>query len=299
MLDWNDYKYFLAVVRSGTTLGASRLLQVSQSTVSRRIAALEEALGFDLFDKRPAGYVLTEAGGELRAAAEDVEAAATAFASQAGAWTRNLSGSVRLTTNETFANLFLTQAMREFRANYPALRLDVVATDDFLDLRKGEADVALRAGRRPTEPDLVGRCIAKDVWSIYCSRDYMALHGVPQSSVDLARHAVITVDPKDYPGPITDWVVANVPDSAIVLRPNSISGVYAGLKGGIGVTMMSDFVALGDPDLVRCFTPGIEQGEIWLLTHERLRHLPRIRAVMDFLGGYFASGLHKARTSTV
>lgn len=297
MPDWNDFKFFLAVARSGTTLGASRALQVSQSTVSRRIAALEEAFGLELFEKRPSGYVPTEAGRELLESAEGVEAAARLAKARADAMKRGLTGSVSFTTNQTFANLLLMQAIRDFRAAYPALRLDLVATDDLLDLRKGEADVALRAGRRPTEPDLVGRCVAKDVWSFYCSRDYAAAHGKPDGPEDLARHAVISVDPRDYPGPTTDWVSAHVPDSAIMLRPNNITGLHSSLKAGVGVTMMSDFVCAGDPSLVYCFTPDLEAQEIWLLTSERLRNIPRVRAVMDFFGGYFAAGLDLGRAA--
>lgn len=295
MPDWNDFKYFLAVARSGTTLGASRMLQVSQSTVSRRIAALEQAFGLELFEKHPSGYVPTEAGRELLESAEGVEAAAKLAKARADAMKRGLTGSVRFTTNQTFATLLLMQAIRDFRATYPSLRLDLVATDDLLDLRKGEADVALRAGRRPTEPDLVGRCVAKDVWSYYCSRDYAEAHGKPERPEDLARHAVISVDPHDYPGAATEWVSAHVPENAIILRSNNITGLHSSLKAGVGVTMMSDFVCAGDPSLVYCFTPDIAAQEIWLLTSERLRNTARVRAVMDFFGGYFAAGLNLGR----
>jgi len=296
MADWNDFKYFLAVARSGTTLGASRTLQVSQSTVSRRIAALEADFGLELFDKRPSGYVLTEAGEALLESAEGVEAAAAVAKAGVDALKRGLTGSVSFTTNQVLGNLFLMQAIRDFRAAYPSLRLEFVATDNYLDLRKGEADVALRAGWRPTEPDLVGRCVAKDIWSVYCSRDYAAAHGKPETADDLARHAIITMDPKEHRSEMTEWINAQVPESAIVLRPNNVTGIHSSLKAGVGVSLMSDFVCAGDPSLIRCFTPGLPAPEIWLLTHERLRNVPRIRAVMDFFGAYFAAGLHLGRT---
>lgn len=294
MFDWNDLKYLLAVARQGTTLGASRELRVSQSTVARRVQALEEALGLELFDKRQSGYVLTELGEKLRGSAEAIETAMGGFAAEASAHKRGLAGSVRLTTNETFANLFLVRAIREFREAYPNVGLEIVTADKLLDLAQGEADVALRAGTRPVEPDLVGRRLAVDRWSVYCSREYAAQHGIPRSAEDFHRHHVVSADGLLSRSPLIDWVEANVPPDSIVMRQNSISGLYASIKGGIGVSMMSDFVAIADPDLVHCFTPEIEhQPEVWIVTHERLRGVPRVRAVLDFLTGYFATGLYR------
>lgn len=293
-MDWNDVRHFLAVARTGTTLAAARDLRVSQSTVARRIAALEAALSLTLFDKRPAGYALTEAGQALLAEAGAVEAAATAFADRAAARQRVLSGTVRLTTNEVLAGAFLMQAMRDFRATYPGIRLEIVTADRHLDLESGEADVALRAAAAPTQPGLVGRRIAKDSWSVYCSRAYAERHGVPGRVADLAGHPFIGVDVVAYQGPVVDWVGRNVAADAIALRPSSVSGMLAAIRGGVGVGLMSDFVAARDPELVRCFEPGLPPHyEIWLLTHERLRQAPHVRAVLDYLGGYVASGLRR------
>ena len=99
MFDWNDLRYFLAVAREGSTLAAGRALRVSQTTVARRIAALEQALGLPLFEKRQAGYLLTPSGQELRSRAELVEASATSFADAASAQSRDTNGTVQITTS--------------------------------------------------------------------------------------------------------------------------------------------------------------------------------------------------------
>lgn len=297
MIDWNDIRFFLAVLRSGTTLGASRALGVSQSTVARRIAVLEQGLGLELFDKRQSGYGLTEAGAELLETAEAMETAAGAFTTKAAARKRGLSGTVRLTTNDLFANEFLMRAMRDFRASFPEILLEVITSDSRLDLASGEADIALRASTPPTQPDLVGRRIAKDNWSIYCSRAYSLKNGTPTSIAELASHPVISVSAEPFGGPVVAWIKTHIPASAIALRQNSIGAVYSAIKSGFGIGLIPDFVAAHDPDMVRCFDPRIEHDyEIWLLTHERLRTVPRIRAVLDYLGGYFASGLHMKRS---
>src|SRR4051812_35568518 len=103
MFDWNDLRYFLAVARKGSTLAAGRDLRVSQTTVARRIAALERTLGFPLFEKRQAGYALTPAGEDLLARAGQVEASAEAFAEGASAHARELRGTVRVTSEEIYA----------------------------------------------------------------------------------------------------------------------------------------------------------------------------------------------------
>jgi len=290
MMDWNDLRYLLAVSRTGTTLAASRELGVSQSTVARRISALETALGLSLFERRQSGYVLTGDGLEILSAAEAAGAAVNDFISKAAARKRGLFGTVRLTTNELFATVLLINALRDFPTAYPGLRLEVITTDMSLDLASGQADVALRAGRPPSQPDLVGRRIGKDTWSVYCSRDYASAHGSPASEDDLGAHHVIGIDHGSFAGPIADWSRAHVPASAIKLRQSSVNALYTSIKRGLGVSLMSDFVAAGDPEMVRCFTPKIEHDyEIWLLTHERLRNAPHVRAVLDFLSGYFAA----------
>ena len=298
-MDWNDLRYFLEVSRAGTTLGASRKLRVSQSTVARRIAALEEALGVQLFEKLQSGYVLTDAGSALLPSAEQAETSIKGFAATAEANRRELSGVVKLATNETFAAHFLMQALKEFRNTYPKVRLEVVTGDRFHDLGKGEADIAVRAGNRPDQNELVGKRVATDIWSLYCSRDYAAAHGVPANESELKGHSFITIDPAVFSGPTMDWVAAHIPDDAVVLRQNSIAGLVTGIQSGFGISLMSDFLFEGRSDVVKCFTPEIsEPAEVWLVTHERLRHLPRIRAVMDFMSGYFATGRHKLVSTT-
>ena len=290
VFDWNDLRCFLAVLRDGTTLAASRRLGVSQSTAARRIAALETALGLELFDKRPSGYTPTEAATALLPLAETAETALEAFAATASAHRRGMIGVVRLTTNDVFASAFLLRALGEFRTSYPAVRVELVTSDRFLDLAAGEADVALRAGAPPTDRGLVGRRLAVDRWSVYCSRAYMEANGAPRRAEDMAQHPVFSVDDAFPRSPTVEWVERHVPPQAVALRQNSISGLFASLKSGLGVTMMSDFVAAGDPDLVLCFTPDIQDhNEIWLVTHERLRKTPRVRALMDFLGGFFTA----------
>ena len=293
-MDWNDLRFFLEVARAGTTLGASRTMRVSQSTVARRIVALEEALGVELFEKLQSGYALTEAGVALRPAAEQAEASVNTFKAQAGSNQRGLAGIVRLTTNETFAGHFLVRALREFRAAYPAIRLELITGDKMLDLAAGEADVAVRAGPRPVQGELVGKRISTDVWSVYCTHDHARQFGIPRCIAEMKGHPFVSIDRASQGGPLRDWIEAHIAEDDIALRQTSIAGILAGLDAGMGLSLMSDFLLEHNPKFIKCFTPDIKMdSEIWLITHERLRHVPRVRAVMDFLSGFFAAGLHK------
>src|SRR5688572_9098390 len=157
MSDWDDLRYFLAVARGGSTLAASRALRVSQTTVARRIAALEKALKLALFEKRQAGYVLTSAGIDLLGHAEAVESAALKFDSAAAASTRDLGGAVRITTEEIFAVTLLAPLLRELHEQHPNILIELDTAQAIRDLGAGEADIAMRSTKQADGNGLVGR----------------------------------------------------------------------------------------------------------------------------------------------
>ena len=176
MFDWNDLRYFLAVAREGSTVAAAKALRVNQSTVQRRLAALEEAIGSRLVERTPTGYRLTETGLALRPHAEAVEGAVEAFQRQIASVDTELTGTIRVTCPEGIAYLVLTPLLEKFHTRYPGLRVDVILTDRILDLAKGEADVAMRVA--PLEDStLVGRKISDLTWGFYASRAYAERHG--------------------------------------------------------------------------------------------------------------------------
>lgn len=293
MMDWNDLRPFLAVYRHGSTLAASRTLKVSQSTVLRRIQALEAKLGLSLFDKTPGGYAPTAAARSLIARAEAAEREIEAFMAAAHAERRQISARIRLTANDAF-NIVLQPALSAFRTEHPEMRIDLTTTSEILDLEAGKADVALRGlSSPPNQPDLIGRRICIDSWSVYCTRSYAASHGVPASLATLPRHSFFTVDENFPRVPLVLWLERHVPAEAIALRQNSIGGLLTSVRAGFGFTLMSDFLAAADPALQRCFTPEIDQWpEIWLLYPERLRGAPRVRLFIEYLASYFAAGRH-------
>ncbi|MEA3041640.1 MAG: hypothetical protein QOC65_1129 [Sphingomonadales bacterium] len=288
-LDWDDLKHFLAVARSGSTLGAGRALGVSQTTVARRLAALEEGLGLILFERRQAGYALTPAGESLVAQAEAVEAAAASFAEAAGAQSRDTTGTVCLTMIEHYAITIMPPILRDLHEAHPGLRIQLDTADVHRDLGAGEADVALRGGHVPSDSSLVGRRIAPDPWTVYCSRSYAAAHARPRTAADLRTHAIVGGGGDKIWPAYRKWLRRHGLEQAVTIHHSSASGLLAAVRAGAGLAVLPSFLADRDPDLVRCLEPVVsDDSALWLLTHERLRHTPRVRAVMDFLGARLA-----------
>ena len=284
MLDWNDLRHFLAVAETGSTLAAGRNLRVSQTTVARRIAALEEALGLILFDRRQAGYALTAAGEALLGHARAVEAAATALSDAASARVRDASGTVRLTMEEVFAVTVLGPILRDFHEAHPAIRIELDTSEEVRDLAGGAADVALRSAKMLKGNGLVGRRVATTHWTIYCSRAYADVHGVPRTRRALKGHPLIGGGGRHVWRVYQEWLKQNALETAVAIQHDSATGLLAAVRSGIGLAALPSFVADLDPDLVCCLppAPNMEMG-LWLLTHERLRHSPPVRAVVDFL----------------
>ncbi|MBB4123496.1 LysR family transcriptional regulator [Martelella radicis] len=281
-IDFDDLRFLLAVAESGSTLAAARRLGVSQSTVARRIAALEASLGRQLFDKRRDGYRLTADGESLRPEAEAVETAMRAFALAADGLSRAVGGTVRFTTNEVMAGLFVPELVSRLKARHPGIGLEVDVTPVLRDLGAGEADIALRAAPPPQQAGLVGVRLAEDHWSLYCARTYAERHGAPSNVEELSRHCLIGLVPDGRHDVAVAWAERHFPPGNVVVRQNSIPSAFASIASGIGVGFYSDILALGRDDIVLCFRPDIPpSAEVWLLTHERLRHAPRIRAVME------------------
>ena len=284
MLDWNDLRYFLAVAREGSTLSAARALHTSQTTVARRIAALEVALKLKLFDRRQAGYALTPAGEELRDSAQEVERAAARFAEAAAAQGRNLAGTVRITTDEVFAMTLLPPILRDFYDRHPDIVIELDTSPEVRDLGAGEADIALRGTKSEQPVGVVGRKLCVDDWTLYCSRDYAARRGLPQSREELKEHAIIGGGGGNLWRHYKAWLERLGLEDSIAMHQGSSTGLLSGVRSGFGIGVLPCIVGDADPDLIRCFPPRGDHGRIfWLLSHERVRNTPAVRAVLDHL----------------
>ena len=284
MLDWNDLRHFLAVAREGSTLAAGRALRVSQTTVARRIAALERTLGFPLFDKRQAGYALTPAGEQLLERAGDVETAASAFSEAATAHSRDVSGTVRITSEEVYATCLISPLLRELHERHPEIIIELDTGEVMRDLGAGEADIALRISSSEQPNGLVGRRICVDDWTLYCSRDYAERRGAPSGVDQLRNHPIVGGGGANLWRHYQAWLQSLGLEQQVAMHHTTSTGLLTAIRSGFGVGVLPCIVADAEPDLIRCLPP--REGHLrvlWLFTHERVRHSPRVRAVIDFL----------------
>lgn len=284
MFEWSDLRYFLAVARDGSTIAAAKSLGLSQSTVHRRLAELERQLGRPLVKRHPSGYKLTEFGEAMLPHAQRIEREIQAFEQQVASAARGDVGVIRLTCPEPIIRRISDAGLLErFHARHPGLRVEFVMSDRYLDLAKGDADVALRSGDTD-DGVLVGRKVADSLWAVYASADYVSRHGRPATVNDLNHHAVVGFDETMANHRAATWLREVAPRAQIAARNNSVLGLVYAAKSGIGIAPLPTAIGDSEPELVRVLGPIPELARSWrLLTHPDLRKEPRIAAFFDFI----------------
>src|SRR4030088_2897421 len=226
MFDWNDLRYFLAVARHHSTIAAGKSLGLSQSTVHRRVSELERRIGRQLMARHPTGYRLTEFSEALLPYAERVEAAVGDFELRVKDSARELSGVIRVTCPEPIVYRMTKSALIDrFHSRHPGLRVEFVTSDRYLDLSKGEADVAFRSG--DTDDELVGRKMADSIWAVYASRAYVQGHGQPARGDDLSLHPLGGFDDSLANHRASKWLSAVAPKARLAARNSSVLGLVS------------------------------------------------------------------------
>ncbi|HEY5721713.1 MAG TPA: LysR family transcriptional regulator [Allosphingosinicella sp.] len=293
MFDWNDLRHFLAVARTGSTLGAARETGTSQPTVVRRIAALEQAVGACLFERRRTGYALTDIGREILPQAEMVEREADALGETLEAHRRRHAGRVRITCPESIANILVTPAVVTLRRTHPNVQVQLLIEDRYLDLTRGEADMAIRATTRPMESsDLIAKKLTDAPWAAYCSRTYAEQVGPPSGIGELDGHAIVGGEDELGAFAAMRWLEAGAQGASIAWRSNSLTNLHAAVSAGIGISVLPCLLGGSDPSLVKCFPAEAPNAEIWLLVRPDVRPLPHVRAFIAAIETSFRS--HRA-----
>jgi DNA-binding transcriptional LysR family regulator len=284
MFEWSDLRHFLAVARGGSTLSAGKILGVNQTTVARRIAALEEALGEKLFEKTAGGYRLTNVGTAMVQNAERVESEVEAFSRMIQQRSRRLLGMIRVTTNDVLADCLLTPWLREFTQRFPVVQVETIITNRKLDMSRGDADIALRASNTKIEGEgLVVRRLATGKWGVYCSKTYAAEHGKPANGADLVNHPII-----GGAGDLARFEPAfmkEAKEAGAVVRQasSSILNIAGAIKSGLGCGAVPCVLGELDPEMTLCFLFDEGDYDLLLITREEMRALPHVRAFNDFI----------------
>jgi len=281
-VNWDDVRVFLAVARAGQILGAARRLGLNHATVSRRIAALEEALRAKLFRRLTTGSELTQAGGRFLAVAERMEAEMLAAQSEVSGEGEAVSGTVRIGAPDGFGVAFLAPRLGALAALHPGLAIQLVPVPRSFSLSRREADIAITT-ERPTEGRLVAGKLVDYSLGLFASRAYADAHGLPETRQELSGHRLVGYVPDlvaspslDYAGEFSDrWDAAFSISSAL--------GQVAAVRSGAGIGILHTFIARDTPDLVPVAAiPSIRRA-YWLVYHESVRPLRRVQAVAGFI----------------
>ena len=287
MIHWDDLRYILAIGRAGTLAAAARRLGVDQTTMARRLAAAETALGARLFERIDGALSPTAAGTAAIARAAEVEAQVRSLEGGVGGSDTTPAGVVRLTAVPILVNRLIIPALPRFVSASPGIELELIAEPRNVSLSRREADIALRMSR----PERGGSALAKRLGTL----DYAAYGPRGRSADDLAwigyeeglRHL-----------PQARWIAAaSAADEAAPLAVNDAETILQAVRAGLGKSLLPCRIADGEEGVMRLGPDVVLSREVWLLTHRELRHHGRIAAVIAWLQALI-SGLESAQRSS-
>lgn len=285
-MDWNHLKTFLAVKDHGTLEEAARHLQVSHTTAFRHLRAFENALGSQLFDRISGRYQLSAAGEEMLTLAHRISGGFDEIERRIAGRDIQAKGLVTLTAPTSFSYSFLPDYIAACGEAHPDIRIELLVTNQELNMSRRTADVALRVSKAP--PDhLVGRQVASIEWAAYACDAYLKNHGTPKDLEDLKAHCLIgaTGDLSSHAAFV--WMDKHASDS-VVQRCDELVSMAHFAAAGRGLALLPDDVRM--PGFQRCFTfTPAGRNKVWLLTHPDLRNVTKIRIVMRFLASALSS----------
>lgn len=284
-LDWSLVPSFLATAEEGSLSGAARALGISQPTVGRHIADLEESLGVRLFDRTSAGLRITEVGLSLVENAQAMRERAESLRRIAEGRAEMVEGTVRITASEMVATHLLPPILTALHREEPRIQIELVASLSPENLLLREADIALRMFR-PEQNDVITRHVAELQLGIFAHRDYLERHGMPNSLTETSDHTIIGYDRLDIMIRGFRRAGFEVDREYFNFRSDSQTAGWAMVRAGFGIGFGPVHLGKREPELVQLFTDDEIEGlvlPIWLTAHRDLRHSRRIRLVYDFL----------------
>ena len=288
-MDWDKLKSFHAAAEAGSLTGAGERLGISQSAVSRQIAALEEGLAVSLFQRHARGLVLTDAGHTLYGSTQKMAAAAAAANSALQDQQETPQGRLVVTAPVAFGSTWLVPRLERFVDLYPDLTLDLRLDDREYDLLKLEAECAIRLWAAD-KADLIQRKLASVATSLYAAPSYLERHGTPQTPADLDEHRIIGYRQEGAPNQMQVMNFArqlgrdDLPPREATIELNNVFAMLRAVSAGLGIADVPDYMAATVPGLVKLL--GGHSGpqfDLYFIYPSDLRRSSRIAAFRNFL----------------
>jgi DNA-binding transcriptional LysR family regulator len=290
-MNWDDVRFFLSVARSGQFLAAARRLGVNHATLSRRVSALEAALGTQLFLRSTVGCELTQGGQRFLLSAERMETEMLAAQANLGRVDTAIAGTVRIGAPDGFGVSFLSSRLGRLTARHPELKIQLVPVPRSFSLSQREADIAITI-ERPEQGRLISSKLTDYSLGLYGTGAYLEENGAPQTIEALKTHRrigyvddLIFSPSLNYTGEIMrNWDAGFEISSAI--------GQTEAVRSGAGIGILHDYIARQHPELVRILPDVVIRRSYWTTYHESARELVRVRTVAGFLQEIVADERH-------
>ncbi|HEY4927011.1 MAG TPA: LysR family transcriptional regulator [Roseiarcus sp.] len=288
-MDWDKLRVFQAAADAGSFTHAGEALGLSQSAISRQVSALEQDLGTPLFHRHARGLILTEQGELLLGTVQDVVLKLEAVRSRLIDSREKPNGELRVTTTLGLGANWLAPRLGEFLELYPEIKLQLLLTDDDLDLGMREADVALRL-REPSQPDLIRRRLFTVHFHAYASTEYLRRYGQPRSIGDLDAHRLLA-----FVTPTASHILYNLNSLLTVGRDarnprtphiagNNLGAITRAVEQGVGIAVLPDYCVTPDSGVVRLLPQAdMPEMECYLVYAEEMKNVARVQAFRDFL----------------
>jgi DNA-binding transcriptional LysR family regulator len=288
-MDWDKLRIFQAAAEAGSFTHAGETLGLSQSAVSRQVSALEGDLGAPLFHRHARGLILTEQGETLLKAVHDVSMKLEAVRSRLIDSRDKPSGDLRVTTTLALGANWLSSRLGEFADLFPEVKLQLLLSDDELDLGMREADVALRL-REPMQPDLIRRRLFTVHFHAYASSEYLKKAGQPRSVEDLDHHRLVAFGAPTATHFLYDLnsllLVGREPRNprAPHLSINNLAAIIRAVEHGVGIAVLPDYCVAPNSGLVRLLPQAdMPEMDCFLVYAEEMKNVARVQAFRDFL----------------
>jgi len=279
-LTWDDLRIIKTLSECGNRSATAEKLRINVSTVSRRVAQVEQTLGVTLFDHRRAGYMLTAEGLELRALSERVELDIVSVARRVSCESQEPLGKLRITTSDSLLLYFLTPIIADFKALNKGITIEVLVGNETLNLARDESDIAVRATKNPLE-SLVGRKLATIAWAPYGRIKTISTKA--PSTEALYGQAWVSYSGSLSNLKATKYIERRVAANNISYRTNSVAGASAAIASGLGLGFLPCMLGDITLELARVGPVVTElNDELWLLTHPDIRKSRRVQAFMSF-----------------
>ncbi len=281
--DWNRARAFLVTAEEGSLSAAARALGMAQPTLGRQVDALEQELDIVLFERVGRGLSLTPSGIELLDHVRAMGDAANKVSLTAMGQSQSIDGSICIAASETYASLVLPPIIHKLHAQEPGITIEIVASNSPSDLRRREADIAIR-NFRPTEPDLIAKKIKDVPARLYATPAYIEKIGNPAVPYDLRNADFINIDSTGALLNGLNMMGLNLSQKNFPVMTESYNVMWELVKNGVGIGILDGNIGDAEP-LVERVLPDLEplMFPIWLVAHRELNTSRRIRMVFDLL----------------